>query len=167
MSESISGGAAAGAAGAAAFKAMGGAAGVSAGATGLAAIVVMIMMKPRSTAEWAVALISTVVGSVAGGAAVLRAAGLDARVHRPGGTVRVGVLVRAAGLGGGALDVQLHRAPARQGPGPGGGGSARRGDGGQSWLMPWSPPRSCAPSCRWLARAPTSAHRCMGCGRPL
>ncbi|WP_458763581.1 hypothetical protein [Cupriavidus basilensis] len=98
MSESISGGAAAGAAGAAAFKAMGGAAGVAAGATGLAAIVVMIMMKPRSTAEWAVALISTVVGSVAGGAAVVQYYGLQAWTHEYIGLVALFGLVFSCGL---------------------------------------------------------------------
>lgn len=41
------------------------------GAT-FAAVVVMIMTKPKSTPEWAVALISTVVSSLCGGAFVVR-----------------------------------------------------------------------------------------------
>lgn len=73
MAEPTSGGAAAGAA---AWKAIGGAAGVAAGGAGLAAIVVMLMSQPRSPREWAVALISTVVCSVAGGAYVMHWLGM-------------------------------------------------------------------------------------------
>lgn len=42
-------------------------AGLSAGAV-VACIVVMIMTKPRTSAEWAVALVSTVMSSIGGGA---------------------------------------------------------------------------------------------------
>lgn len=42
----------------------------------LAVLVVMIMTRPRSTREWAVALISTVVVSIGGGAAVVQLYGL-------------------------------------------------------------------------------------------
>ncbi|WP_375198953.1 hypothetical protein [Cupriavidus metallidurans] len=98
MSEPISGGTAVGVAGAAAFKAVGGPAAVAAGASGLAAIVVMIMMKPRSTAEWAVALISTVVGSVTGGAAVVQYFGLQAWTHEYIGLVALFGLVFSCGL---------------------------------------------------------------------
>ncbi|WP_454763358.1 hypothetical protein [Cupriavidus campinensis] len=103
MSEPISGGAAAGAAGAAAFKAIGGPAAVAAGASGLAAIVVMIMMKPRSTAEWSVALISTVVGSVTGGAAVVQYFGLQSWTHDYIGLVALFGLVFSCGLPGWAV----------------------------------------------------------------
>lgn len=103
MSEPISGSAAAGAAGAAAFKAIGGPAAVAAGASGLAAIVVMIMMKPRSTAEWAVALISTVVGSVTGGAAVVQYFGLQSWTHEYIGLVALFGLIFACGLPGWAI----------------------------------------------------------------
>lgn len=56
----------------AAWKLAGGAAGVAAGGAGLAAIVVMLMTPPRSKSEWTVGLISTVVGSIAGGAAAVQ-----------------------------------------------------------------------------------------------
>ncbi|MGO4326722.1 hypothetical protein AB4Z48_18000 [Cupriavidus sp. 2TAF22] len=103
MSEPISGSAAAGAAGAAAFKAIGGTAGVAAGASGLATIVVMIMMRPRSTAEWAVALISTVVSSVGGGAAVVQHFGLHAWTGDYIGLVALFGLVFGCGLPGWAV----------------------------------------------------------------
>lgn len=76
MSEPISGSAAAGAAGAAAFKALGGPAAVAGGASVLATIVVMVMTLPRVRGEWAVALISTVVASLCGGAAAIQYLGL-------------------------------------------------------------------------------------------
>ncbi len=60
-----------GAAGAAAFKAVGGASAVAAGGASLAAVVVMLMTPPRMPREWAVGLISTVVSSIDGGAAVI------------------------------------------------------------------------------------------------
>jgi len=91
------------AAGAAAFKAISGTAGVAAGASGLAAIVVMIMMKPRSTAEWTVALISTVVGSVAGGAAEVQYVGLQVWTHEYIGMVALFGLVFSCGLPGWAV----------------------------------------------------------------
>lgn len=103
MSESISGGAAAGAAGAAAFKAIGGTAAVAAGASGLAALVVMMMMTPRSPREWAVGLISTVVSSVAGGAAVVQKCGLQAWTHDYIGLVALFGVVFACGLPGWAI----------------------------------------------------------------
>ncbi|WP_170301722.1 hypothetical protein [Cupriavidus basilensis] len=103
MSEPISGGAAAGAAGAAAFKAFGGPAVVAAGASGLAALVVMMMMTPRSPREWAVGLISTVVSSVAGGAAVVQKFGLQAWTHDYIGLVALFGVVFACGLPGWAI----------------------------------------------------------------
>lgn len=54
------------------WKAVGGAAGVAAGGAGLAAVIVMLMTPPRSPREWAVGLISTVLGSICGGAAVVQ-----------------------------------------------------------------------------------------------
>lgn len=103
MSEPISGSAAAGAAGAAAFKAMGGAAGIAAGASGLAAFVVMLMMRPRTRGEWAVALISTLVSSIAGGAAVVMYFGLQDWTHSYIGLVALFGLVFSCGLPGWAL----------------------------------------------------------------
>lgn len=55
-----------------AWKAVGGAAGFAAGGAGLATIIVMLMTPPRSPREWAVGLISTVLGSICGGAAVVQ-----------------------------------------------------------------------------------------------
>ena len=103
MSEPISGSAAAGAAGAAAFKAMGGAAGIAAGASGLAAFVVMLMMRPRTRGEWAVALISTLVSSIAGGAAVVQYFELEHWTHNSIGLVALIGLVFSCGLPGWAL----------------------------------------------------------------
>ena len=103
MSEPISGSAAAGAA---AFKAFGGPAAVAAGASGLAALVVMMMMMmrtPRSPREWAVGLISTVVSSVAGGAAVVQKLGLQAWTHDYIGLVALFGVVFACGLPGWAV----------------------------------------------------------------
>jgi hypothetical protein len=60
------------------WKAVGGAAGFAAGGAGLAALIVMLMTTPRSPKEWAVGLITTVVGSIGGGAAVIMHFGLQA-----------------------------------------------------------------------------------------
>lgn len=77
---------------------MGGAAGMAAGGAGLAAIVVMLMTQPRSAREWAVGLISTVVGSVCGGAWLISYFGLQAWMDTPVGLVAVLGLVFASGL---------------------------------------------------------------------
>ena len=66
------------AAGIAGWKFIGGMAGLAAGGAGLAAVVVMCMTPPRSAREWAVALISTVLGSICGGAALVQYLGLHA-----------------------------------------------------------------------------------------
>lgn len=96
--------AAAGAAGAAAWKAAGGLAGVAAGGAGLAAIVVMIMTQPRNAGEWATALISTVVASVAGGAWATHHFGLqDLASHGPIGLAMLFGLAFACGLPGWVL----------------------------------------------------------------
>ncbi len=96
--------AAAGAAGAAAWKAAGGLAGVAAGGAGLAAIVVMLMTQPRNPAEWATALISTVVASVAGGAWALHHLGLSELASTgPVGLAMLFGLAFACGLPGWVL----------------------------------------------------------------
>lgn len=59
------------AAGAVGWKLIGGAAGAAGLGAAAASIVVMCMSPPRSTREWAVALISTVLSSVGGGAFVI------------------------------------------------------------------------------------------------
>jgi len=103
MSEPISGSAAAAAGGAAAFKAIGGAAGVAAGASGLAAFVVMLMVRPRTRGEWAVALTCTVVSSLGGGAAVVQHFGLQSWTADYIGLVALFGLVFACGLPGWAI----------------------------------------------------------------
>ena len=92
-----------GAAGAAAFKAVGGASAVAAGGAGLAAVVVMLMTPPRSPREWAVGLISTVISSIGGGAAVIEHFGLQHWVNAPIGLCAMGGLIFAAGLPGWAI----------------------------------------------------------------
>ena len=92
-----------GAAGAAAFKAVGGASAVAAGGAGLAAVVVMLMTPPRSKREWAVGLISTVVASIGGGAAVIEHFGLQHWVNTPIGLGAMGGLIFACGLPGWAI----------------------------------------------------------------
>jgi hypothetical protein len=99
MSEPISGAAA----GAAGFKLMGGAAGVGAIGAGLAAVVVMCAMTPRSPKEWAIGIISTVVASVGGGAAVIQHYGLQSWSHTEFGLIAMLGLVFACGLPGWAL----------------------------------------------------------------
>ena len=80
-----------------------GAAGAGAIGAGLASIVVMCIMTPRSGKEWAVGLISTVVASVGGGAAVIQHFGLQSWVQSPIGLVAMLGLVFACGLPGWAL----------------------------------------------------------------
>jgi hypothetical protein len=92
-----------GAAGFAAFKAFGGVAGMAAGGAGLAAIIVMLMTPPRSAKEWAVGLISTVVGSVCGGATLITYFDLHHWMNTPVGLVAVLGLVFASGLPAWAL----------------------------------------------------------------
>lgn len=100
MSEPISGSAAAGAAGAAAFKALGGPAAVAGGASVLATIVVMVMKLPRTRGEWAVALISTVVASLCGGAAVIQYWGLATWMTTTNGAMALGGIYFVCGLPG-------------------------------------------------------------------
>jgi hypothetical protein len=89
--------------GVAGWKLIGGLAGAGAIGAGLASIVVMCLMKPRSSEEWAVGLISTVVGSVAGGAAVIQHFGLQAWVNSPIGLVALLGLAFSCGLPAWAL----------------------------------------------------------------
>jgi len=103
MSEPISGSAAAGAAGAAAFKALGGPAAVAGGASVLATIVVMVMTLPRDRGEWAVALISTVVASLCGGAAVIQYCGLAQWMATTNGAMALGGIYFSCGLPGWAV----------------------------------------------------------------
>lgn len=91
------------AAGIAGWKLIGGAAGAAAIGAGLASIVVMCMTPPRSTREWAVGLISTVIGSIGGGAAVIVHFDLLAWTHSIIGLVAVLGLVFACGLPAWAL----------------------------------------------------------------
>jgi predicted exporter len=94
MSEPISGSAA----GVAGWKLIGGMAGAGAIGAGLASLVVMCMMTPRSRKEWAVGLTSTVVGSVCGGAAVVQKFGLQAWTHEYIGIVALLGVVFGCGL---------------------------------------------------------------------
>lgn len=99
MSEPFSG-----AAGAAfGWKLLGGLAGAGAIGAGLAAIVVMCLMTPRDSKEWAVGIICTVVSSIGGGAAVIQHYELTAWMSSPVGLVAVLGLVFACGLPGWAL----------------------------------------------------------------
>ena len=91
------------AAGLAGWKLVGGAAGVAAIGAGLATVVVMCMTPPRSPREWAVGLISTVLGSVCGGAALVQHLNLHAWVHDYVGLVALIGLAFAAGLPGWAV----------------------------------------------------------------
>lgn len=86
------------AAGAAAGAKLIGAAGAYGLGAALAAIVVMCMTPPRSPREWAVALISTVMGSIGGGAAAIQHWGLRAWMDTDAGLLAVLGLVFACGL---------------------------------------------------------------------
>lgn len=77
--------------------------GVAGGASALASIVVMLMMRPRSAAEWATSLICTVVASIAGGSAVVQHWGLHAWADDYAGMMALGGLMFGCGLPGWAL----------------------------------------------------------------
>lgn len=91
------------AAGLAGWKLIGGLAGLGAIGAGLASIVVMCVMTPRSKREWAVGLISTVMGSIGGGSAAIQYFGLEHWAYSPIGLVAMLGLVFACGLPGWAL----------------------------------------------------------------
>lgn len=88
------------AAGAAGWKLIGGAAGGAALATALASIVVMSMTRPRTDREWTVAIVSTVVSSICGGAALIRWLGIQTWAHDPFGLMALFGIVFACGLPG-------------------------------------------------------------------
>lgn len=99
MSEPISGAAA----GAAGWNFIGGLAGIAGIGAGLASVVVMCAMTPRSAKEWAVGIISTVVASIGGGAAVIQHYDLLGWAKTPIGLVAMLGLVFACGLPGWAI----------------------------------------------------------------
>lgn len=94
MSEPISGTAA----GVAGWKVIGGLAGMGAVGAGLAAFVVMSMTKPKSDQEWRVALVCTLVGSIGGGAYLVRYLGIQHWVNDVFGMVAMLALVFTCGL---------------------------------------------------------------------
>ena len=71
---------------------------MAAGGAGLAAVIVMLMTPPRSPREWAVGLISTVLGSICGGAFVVERFGLQSWMHGYVGLVALLGLCFACGL---------------------------------------------------------------------
>jgi hypothetical protein len=99
MSEPISGTAA----GVAGWKLIGGAAGAGAIGAGLASVVVMCAMTPRSPKEWVIGIISTVVASTGGGAAAIQHFGLQSWSNTYIGLVAMIGLVFACGLPGWAI----------------------------------------------------------------
>lgn len=91
------------AAGIAGWKFIGGLAGLGGIGAGLAAVVVMCITEPRTRKEWAVCLISTVMASIGGGAAVIQHFGLQNWAQEPFGLVAMLGLVFACGLPGWAI----------------------------------------------------------------
>jgi hypothetical protein len=67
---------------------------------GLAAIVVMLAVQPQSKREWSLALISTVVSSLCGGAAVVQHYNLQSWGDNYIGLVAVAGIIFACGLPG-------------------------------------------------------------------
>jgi hypothetical protein len=67
---------------------------------GLAAVVVMLYIQPKSKREWAMALISTVVSSICGGAAVVQHYGLQAWGDSYLGLTAIAGIIFACGLPG-------------------------------------------------------------------
>ncbi len=94
MSEPISGTAA----GVAGWKIIGGLAGMGAIGAGLAAFVVMAMTRPTDEKEWRVALACTFVGSIGGGAALIKYLGIEQWSHDVIGLIGQGALMFACGL---------------------------------------------------------------------
>jgi hypothetical protein len=87
-----------GVAGLAGWKLIGGLATVLAIAATLAAVVVMCMTPPRHAREWVVGIISTILGSIAGGAALVHYLGIQAWTQDYLGLVAVLGLAFVAGL---------------------------------------------------------------------
>lgn len=92
-----------GAAGIAGWKLIGGLAGMGAIGAGMAAVVVMCLMEPRDRREWTVALISTVISSISGGAAVVEYFELHHWANSLFGLVAMFGLVFVCGLPGWAM----------------------------------------------------------------
>lgn len=99
MSEPISGAAA----GVAGWKLLSGLAATGAVGAGFAAFVVMSMTKPKDEKEWRVALASTLVGSIGGGATLVRYLGIQHWAQDPFGMVAMLAIVFACGLPAWAL----------------------------------------------------------------
>ena len=89
-----------GVAGAAAFKAAGG---VAADGALLSTIVVMLMTPSRSTLEWAVGVISTIVSGIGGDAIAVQYFRLQEWVDSVTGLVALGGLIFGCGLLGWAI----------------------------------------------------------------
>lgn len=93
--------------GIAGWKAIGGGIGLSsmiaAAIAILAAVVVMCMMPPRSAREWFVGIITTVIGSITGGAAAIHYFGLTAWLSTGLGTIALLGIVFACGMPAWAL----------------------------------------------------------------
>ncbi len=96
MSEPISGTAA----GVAGWKLLGGLVGIGGIGAGLAAYIVYAKTKPKTDEEWRISLICTVVGSICGGAAVVKALGLEHWVDDVFGLMGILGLAFACGLPG-------------------------------------------------------------------
>jgi len=86
-----------------AWKLIGGLAGMGAIGAGLAAFVVMSLTKPKTDAEWRVALICTLVSSIGGGSALVRWLGFQHWVEDPFGMIAMLAFAFACGLPGWAL----------------------------------------------------------------
>lgn len=99
MSEPISGAAA----GVAGWKLLSGLAGMGALGAALAAFVVMSLTPPKDVKEWRVALACTIVGSIGGGATLVRYLGIQTWVEDPVGMVAMLAMVFACGLPAWAL----------------------------------------------------------------
>jgi hypothetical protein len=99
MSEPFSGTAA----GVVGWKFIGGLAGMGAIGAALAAFVVMAMTKPQSEQEWRVALICTLVGSIGGGAALVRYLGIQSWADDTFGMIAMLAMAFTCGLPAWAL----------------------------------------------------------------
>lgn len=88
------------AAGLVVWKAIGGLAGMGAIGAGLATLVVMCLLRPRTQSEWVVGIISTVVASISGGAAVIQYYELHHWAANPIGLIAMIGLAFACGLPG-------------------------------------------------------------------
>lgn len=99
MSEPFSGTAA----GVVGWKFIGGLAGMGAIGAALAAFVVMSMTKPKSDQEWRVALACTLVGSIGGGATLVRYLGIQSWAEDTFGMIAMMAMAFTCGLPAWAL----------------------------------------------------------------